>query len=335
MPTIRINITQQQLQSLHAGGDIIISLGGDAQPAAAPDTDLSFFTLISQQTDRLRQAGSLRTAETYRAALCQLRRFWQAASDDDLPLAAVTPELMEQYQRFLRSRDLTMNTVSFYMRKLKAVYYRAVQKGLTVDRQPFSRVYTGIAKTAKRSLTLSQLKALKQLNLSDHRLLFARDMFLFSFYTRGMAFVDMAYLQKKDICNGVLTYRRHKTGQQLCISWERYMQDIINRHPATATGYLLPIIRRNNGKERNQYRHLQSEINRHLKTVARMAGIDEKLTMYCARHSWATIARDIQVPMNVISCAMGHTTERTTEIYLRSVNISNVDKANRRIIAML
>ena len=332
MPTIRINITQQQLQSLHTNGEIIISFSGDNAQGLMADSNHSFFGLINQQIERLRRAGSVRTAETYKSALRQLQRFW---TDGDLPLSAVTPDLMEQYQHFLRGRDLTMNTVSFYMRRLRAVYYRAVSSGLTTDCRPFSRVYTGVAKTAKRALSIDDMSRIKQLQIDNPQLMLARDMFLFSFYTRGMAFVDMAYLQKSDLKDGILSYRRHKTGQSLTIRWEPCMQDIVDRHPSVTSQYLLPLISNNKDKQRSQYRYRQSLINHYLKEVGRLAGLTTNLTMYCARHSWATIARDQLVPMNVISLAMGHTNARTTEIYLRSVDISQVDRANEQIIGLL
>ena len=113
------------------------------------------------------------------------------------------------------------------------------------------------------------------------------------------------------------------------------MQEIINRHPSTTSQYLLPIINSNKDKQRSQYRYRQSLINHYLKEVGRLAGLTTNLTMYCARHSWATIARDQQVPVSVISLAMGHTNARTTEIYLRSVDISHVDRANEQIIGLL
>lgn len=113
------------------------------------------------------------------------------------------------------------------MRILKAVYNRAVENGLT-GQNLFKSVYTGVEKTLKRAIHLNDIRRIKRLDLSlKPHLDFARDMFLFYFYTRGMSFVDMAYLKKGDIANGILTYRRKKTGQQLFIRWEKCMQEII------------------------------------------------------------------------------------------------------------
>lgn len=98
-------------------------------------------------------------------------------------------------------------------------------------------------------------------------------MFIFSFCTRGMSFVDMAYLKKKDLRNGYLTYRRKKTGQLLIIEWTRQMQDILDKYEPNKTKYLLPIIMREDGKERQQYLNQMMRINRHLKEIAGLANL--------------------------------------------------------------
>ena len=117
------------------------------------------------------------------------------------------------------------------MRNLRAVYNQAVEKDLVKQCNPFRHVYTGIAKTLKRALPLKTLQQIKNLNLENTPSLeFARDMFLFSFYTRGMSFIDMAFLKTDDIKYGTLYYRRHKTGQMLQIKWERCMQEIVDKY---------------------------------------------------------------------------------------------------------
>lgn len=335
MPTIRIHITNEELAKLYADGEIVITFGDHTQPLRSPNAQactIGFFEYIRQWVTQQEQTGNLRTAETYRSALNQFYRFRQG---EDLPLPDITPVVMEQFQSYLRSQQLTMNTVSFLMRILRSIYHKGVKQGLAVDCQPFRSVYTGNAQTQKRALSCDAIQRIKALRLNSLPLAFARDMFMLSFYLRGMAFVDMAYLKRSDMHDGHITYKRHKTGQMLTIRWEQQMQDIIDRYPNTQTDYLLPIICKQNGKERNQYRNHQTRINYGLKEIARLTGININLTMYCARHSWATIARDMQVPMNVISRAMGHINEHTTEIYIRSVDTDTVDSVNERIMQMI
>ena len=138
------------------------------------------------------------------------------------------------------------------MRNLRAIYNRAVSEGLVVQRNPFKHVYTGIDKTKKRAVSLSVIRRIRDLDLNKKSLIFARDIFMFSFYTRGMSFVDMAFLKKKDLQNGILTYRRKKTGQQLFIKWEKPMQELIDKYNTSETSYLLPIIQNNGVDEWHQ-----------------------------------------------------------------------------------
>lgn len=336
MANIIIHLTRENIQDLILNRDIEVGpINNDADlsiSVPAGIQDISFFTLFDEQIEKLKKDGNLRTAETYAAALNKLRSFRE---EKYLMPSEITPELMESFQNWLKNHHLSMNTISFHMRKLRAVYNKAVEQGLTADLHPFRHVYTGIAKTSKRAINISDLKRIKELQLDDPMLEYARDMFLFSFYTRGMAFVDMAYLRKSDVDGGLLTYRRKKTGQQLTIRWEQSMMEIAQRYPSKSGYYLLPIIHTHNGKERNQYRHVQTLINESLKTVGEMAKINHKLTMYVTRHSWASIARKMGVQLNVISHGMGHSNEKTTEIYLKSVDMTIVDEANRNIMQQL
>ena len=164
---------------------------------------------------------------------------------------------------------------------------------------------------------------------------FARDMFLFSFYTRGMSLVDMAYLRKKDLTNGILSYRRRKTGQQLFIKWEKPMQEIADKYDTKNSLYLLPIIKHSSIEERTQYIYAGHNINRNLKIIGRELGLSIPLTMYVARHAWASIAKSKNVPLSVISEGMGHDSEATTRIYLASLDNMAIDKANSLILKSL
>ncbi len=293
----------------------------------------SLFNFMQGVIAQLQQMGKQRTSETYR---CTLKSFMQFREDKDVLLVDIDSDLMMMYEAYLHNRGLTKNSTSFYMRILRAVYNRAVEKDLTTNRNPFKHVYTGIDKTIKRAIPLKAIKQIKNLDLSlQPSLDFARDMFLFSFYTRGMSFIDMAYLKKKDLANGILSYRRRKTGQQLFIRWEKCMQEIVEKYENSASEYLLPIIKPNNGKERTQYQNAMYLINRKLKEIGKMIGVQLPLTTYVARHSWASVAKNKNVPISVISEGMGHDSEMTTQIYLASLDTTVVDKANSMILNSL
>lgn len=290
----------------------------------------SVFNFIRRQIHHKEQIGKVRSSETYRSMLNSFTCFRKGV---DLTFDMMDGMLMELYEAWMRKCGLTRNSTSFYMRILRTNYKLAVEKGLTPDRHPFRNVYCGIDKTVKRSLPFSEIKKISALDLSRKPSMdFARDMFMFSFCTRGMSFIDMAYLKKADLNNGCLAYRRKKTGQLMMIEWTKQMQDIIDKYKSDGTSYLLPIITSEDGSERRQYQNQMRKINRLLKDIANRAGLPLSLSMYYARHSWATIARGRDVPLAVISEGLGHDSETTTQIYLDSIKSSEVDKVNRMIL---
>ena len=294
--------------------------------------EVSLFSFWHNVIAQLKQLGKIRTSETYTATLNSFMAFRE---EQDVPLDGISSDMMLLYEAHLKARGVRMNTISFYMRIFRAVYNRAVEKGLTPQNAPFRHVYTGVDKTMKRAIPIKAIKEMKELDLAMNSALdFARDMFLFSFYTRGMSFVDMAYLKKTDIRHGILTYRRRKTGQELSIKWEKCMEDIIAEYPENKTDFLLPIIKEE-GNDRRQYDNALHLVNYRLKELSTMLKLQRPLTMYVARHSWASAAKAKNVPLSVISEGMGHDSEATTQIYLASLETSVVDKANKMILGLL
>lgn len=306
--------------------DIVVRFRGGRQ-------EQSFNDYICQQIARLKRLGKIRTSETYMAAL---RSFSGFMNDKAVLFDQLNADLIAEYEAYLKGRGNSPNTVSFYMRILKAVYNRAVEDGLTEQRYPFKSVYTGVEKTMKRALSLNDIRRIKGVDLSlKPSLDYACDMFLFCFYTRGMSFIDMAYLRKKDLQNGTLSYRRRKTGQQLFIKWEKCMQDILDKYPINETEYLLPIITKQDKDYRKQYANKLHHVNYLLKKIGKLLNLPIPLTMYVGRHSWASIAKSRNVPVSVISEGMGHDSENTTQIYLASLDTTVVDKANKKILDLL
>lgn len=294
--------------------------------------EVSLCSFMHKVIAQLKQLGKERTSETYTAALKSFMRF---RNEQDIPLDGISSDLIQMYEAWLRAREVRMNTISFYMRILRAVYNRAVEKGLVEQKEPFRHVYTGIEKTRKRAISLKEVKKLKNLDLSRKPSLeFARDIFLFSFYTRGMSFIDIAYLRKSDLSNGILTYHRRKTGQLLTIRWENCMKEIVDKYEDKNSKYLLPLLC-SYGDSRKQYKNALRLVNYHLKTISKMLNIQDPITMYVARHSWASAAKQYKVPLSIISQGMGHDSEVTTQIYLASLDTSVIDKANKMILNSL
>ncbi len=297
-------------------------------------TKVTFMAFMHEQIALLYAANRLGTARNYERAL---RSFDTFLKGKDIPLQKVTEKLIEQYNAYLIGRGIVRNSISFYMRILRAVYNKAVWQRLVIDMHPFEGVYTGIDKTRKRAVTESLIVQLSRLELSHQpRLAFARDLFIFSYCMRGMAFVDIAYLQSANIQGDSIDYTRRKTGQLLSVRIEKTAWRIINQYSSEKRKYIFPIIV--SEEPQQAYREYQMALNNYNRTLKQLATLLPSpcvLTSYTARHSWATAARKHNIPISVISAGLGHTSEQTTQIYLASLENAVIDDANRMIIAGL
>lgn len=297
--------------------------------------EYSLFTYMESVIFRKKQLGKVGTVANYRSALNSFKKF---RNGEDIMLNSVSSALMEEYQAWQHDNGNCPNTISFYMRILRATYNRAIEEDIIEDRKPFRRVYTGVDKTVKRALSLKIIRKIKSADLTLYpELDLARDMFMLSFYFRGMSFVDMAYLRKIDLKDGGLTYRRRKTNQVLTIGWTKEMQQILDKYPENKSEFLLPIITKTGINVRSAYRNAGYKLNKALKRIGLIVGAEDyqSWSFYRARHSWASIAKAKGVALSIISEGMGHDNEKTTQIYLSTLETSVVDRANDYIISLI
>ncbi len=277
-----------------------------------------------------------RTARGYVSTLDAIIRF---TKNTNLTFEQLTPRIIKQFENDMRIKGKTLNTISFYMRNLRAIYNKAIKDGVAQPKliNPFEQVYTGVQVTKKRALTKEQMKKIVECQPREKELLFAQSLFLFSFYLRGMAFVDMAFLKKTDLRDGVISYKRKKTSQLLEIKVTPAVQQILDRYKEETrnSSYLLPIILPGYGPDRLQYESALRVQNKRLKEFAKRCGIKSNLSTHVARHSWATLAKEANLPLPVISEGLGHSSQKTTAIYLASFDRSVLDYANEEVMQML
>ena len=300
----------------------------------SPECHVLVLDFMQNQIRLLRNANRLGTALNYEKTM---KNFAEFLGGVNLPFSAMTEQLIADYNAFLVQRGMVRNSISFYMRIMRAVYNKAVRQKLVEQSHPFTEVYTGIDRTRKRAVSESVISQLYKLKLPEGTpLSLARDIFIFSYCTRGMAFVDIAYLKKENIQNGVICYARRKTGQLLSVRIEPSIQRIIDRYSSALSPYVFPILTSTETKEAyEEYLVAINNHNRLLRRLSKMLPAGCKLTSYTSRHSWATAARNHNVPISVISAGMGHTSEQTTQIYLTMLENSVIDNANQGLIRSL
>ena len=293
--------------------------------------DYSITDFFTQQIQKLKNDNRRGTARNYSKTLKSLKAFMK---NTDSTFNIVTEQFVESYNTFLIQRGVVRNTISFYMRIFRSVYNKAVTQKIIEQTFPFKNVYTGVDRTRKRAVTETVISQLLSIDLKKSKALqFARDLFIFSFYARGMAFVDIVYLKKSNIQNGYITYVRHKTGQELTIRIETRLQNIINQYEKKDSPYLFPILNtEDENKAYSQYEIALNYYNRQLKRLSKLLEPNINLSSYTPRHTWATTARNKNVPLSIISAGMGHSSEKTTLIYLTKIDNSIIDEVNKAII---
>ena len=318
------------------------------------------------EAERMKQLNRLGTARNYACAARRFGDYLNTLGKHDTAFSRLKPQMVRGFEDWLKKEGVGHNTSSAYLRCLHAVFMRAVAEkqwagehgsGMGIaSGDPFVGTYRGVAKTTKRAVTPEDMRTIAGLDVESallrhyqddgkktdgalfrqkaDKLTFARDLFLFCFCARGMTFVDVAYLRKSDIRSGLITYCRRKTGQRLMVKVEADMQTIIDRYPS-ATAYQFPILTDGNDQTATYKSYLSAAAyyNQALKELGELLGL--KLTSYVSRHSWATIAHQNDVPMAIISQAMGHDSERTTEIYLKSLSSTRIDQANHTLLQSL
>lgn len=296
--------------------------------------DESLLDYIQHHTQLLFTNHRNGTANKYRSLQRSLSTFLAGKT---ISFHNLDKSIVLRYKEFLLTRKLCRNTTSFYMRLLRTILRKAYHENkLAYDPSDwFHCVYTGYDRTKKRAIAITLLRRIANLNLSDKpKPALARDVYIFSFYARGMAFVDIANLKKNDISGRYIRYHRKKTGQLIKIELLDKMQQIINRYSCPDSEFIFPFLT-NGGDHYKQYRSAITSYNRMLKQIGSMTQAPDPLTSYTARHTWATIARDHNVPLKIISECLGHNSEQTTRIYLASIQSSEIDSASRKIISLI
>lgn len=292
---------------------------------------------IQHLSSRLRRDARFAASDSYRTVLHSLTSFRRVPS---IRFTDVTPVFLKEYEQYLFINDCCRNTVSLYMRLLRSICRQAAVEGyMSYSGELFAQVFTGYDPCGKRAVSAEIIIQLLDLELPvDSGVAFARDLFLLSFYLRGIPFIDLAHLRKSDIRDGVLYYRRSKTKQPLAVTLESWAVDIIDRYKKQfpESPYLLPIIKPSDTND--DYKQYQSALrlyNKRLHRISFLLGLKKKLTSYVARHSWATLAYHEGIAVSEISAGLSHTSEQVTYAYLESFNADALAGVNLQVVALV
>ena len=299
---------------------------------------LNVLTFMKEVADGLQMGGNFGTAHVYRSSLNAIIAY---CGGEDFTFNEITPEWLKGFEIHLRKRKCSWNTVSTYMRILRAVYNRAVDNN-EAEYIPrlFRYVYTGTRAEHQRALETGDVKKifaglilLSGVNPAMQR---ARHFFILMFLMRGIPFVDLAYLRKSDLHGNVITYRRRKTGRPLSVTLTNEAMRIVRMYmnQNVHSPYLFSFLRSPVGtmEAYREYQLALRSFNRQLLILGEFLGIPNRLSSYTARHTWATTAYYCEVHPGIISQAMGHSSITVTETYLKPFQNKKIDEANKLII---
>ena len=282
----------------------------------------------------LKEEGKMGTGNAYQSTLNCLTRF--LGKNRHFCFSDITVKWLNNFISWLRKSGLKNNTINFYLRILRSVYNRASNEEISGINplSPFRKITLGSVKTVKRAIGGDSINQIVNAKVQyNHQLELSRDLFLFSFYSRGMSFVDMAFLKYSNISNDAICYFRSKTKQLIRVGIVEPLQKLINKY-YNQGDYVLPILSSGGKSLYKQYRSALKRYNNNLKRLSTLLNLETRLTSYVARHSWATLAKKSGIPVSIISEGLGHSTEKITYTYLAAFDFSVIDSANEKMAGL-
>lgn len=301
---------------------------------------VSLTSFWEMKIEELKAEGRFSTAYIYEYGLRALTEF---VGGGEIFFGAVSRVWLRKFQAYLEEKQRKYNTISTYLRVLRAVYNRAVDERLIEgEYRLFSGLKMGVASEKKLAVNAGQMGRLMDMDAGMRRRLpaevrRAQDLLSLMVLLQGMPFTDLAHLHKGDLEGDVLTCRRQKTGTELCVTVVPEAMALLNRYRSRSkkSPYLLRILNwRLKGEAAfEDYREKLGELNLQLSRLPELCGVKGlHISSYTARHTWATLAKFCGVPEEVISEALGHSSLEVTRTYLKSFEKKELSRANKMII---
>lgn len=284
-------------------------------------TDASQALFSTQAESFLSLKTNKRTREIYKVTLGHIKDFcnYETLRCDD-----ITTAWLHSFDSYLIKPCPAVNTRAIHLRNVRAIINHAIDNEV-LSTYAFRRFQIKTEDTEKRSLTLEQMKTLLHAQTTDTQRKYL-DCFFLVFYLIGINMVDLSRLVKVE--NGRVKYRRAKTGTLYSIKVEPEALTIIKRYAGAR--HLLRFFDTN-----TDYRNFVKKLNTNISKVAKANGINHNISVYWARHTWATLAAELEIPRDTISEALGHKYgSKVTAVYV-DFDKKKVDEANRRVIDYL
>ena len=295
-----------------------------------------FFAYADKIIDEFQRREKLHTYKRYKSIIKKFRAY----AGESLPFDKMTPRLFREYETHLiEHHGNNTNTIAANFNGIRSILYRAIREGmLPQSENPFFQFKVKEGKTSRQKLTLEEVQRIEGLDLQKDTLLWhVRNYFFFSFYCAGIRFGDLARLTWDQIKNkkgeSRLVYAMSKTEKQKSIKLLPQALSILAHYDSQnyqkQAKYIFPILEGYDistaEKELNAISNQNALINKYLKKIADKAEVDCKLSFHVSRHSFADVARQKGMSIYNISKALGHSSIKVTENYLRGFDADSLD----------
>ncbi len=351
-------LSEQKLESMSVGEIKAVITGEDAKCN-------QFFAYCDNLIAELKGAGRIGTAGTHKTLRNSVYGFHMRNKKANIPLQGgqlngrkkhplenkdhlimvdfllikITTRWLHEYETWYLGKGNGINGLGVNLRTLRSLINKARGRGdISKTHNPFEDYTIKKEQTKKRAIRESSIQLLQNASPQTEMEQRSKDYFLMSYYLMGANFIDLMYLRKSNINNGRIVYRRQKTRKLYNIKIRPELHELLEKYlsgkETDTDPYILNIVKESIAPN-TVYNMIKNERKRYNKAIKRLAhalGIEKEITSYVARHSYATIAKYKGMPTAIISDALGHNNESTTQIYLNSFEHDVLDAWNDKVI---
>lgn len=288
---------------------------------AKTGNEADFYEYIQKYIKQKRKKGKTNYADSLLYTINVLKKFTKRES---LLFSEINYSFLKKFEEYLSDNNKKVNSIAVYMRNIRLIFNKAINDDIIdMNIYPFRKYKIKVEKTSKRNIGVTEFAKIRNLQLTDPLEIVSRDIFMLSFYLIGMNLIDIFHI--KNTNTERIDYKRAKTTRNYSIKVHPEAKIILKKYSDEEKGGLIF------KSLYSDYRNFTKVINKKLKTVADKIGIDEPITTYYSRHSWATIASDLDIPRDIIRQGLGHGLNTVTDIYI-DFDLKKVDEANKKII---
>ncbi|WP_350292629.1 site-specific integrase [uncultured Croceitalea sp.] len=285
--------------------------------------------------NRKRSADKPGTARWYETGVLAAEKFNKG---ETVKLYDITVSFLRNIEAFYLGKGNSKTTIGIHLRAIRAIYNSAIEEDQFVPlKNPFETYKTPTAgRSKKRSRTKEDINNIRNLEYPKESILWhAKNYTMVMFYCRGMNFIDLVQVKVEHITQTHLYYGRSKSDKPLAIKIVPELREILDYYLVgkQQKEYLFPTNYDGSTEHYQKYKSQRRRMNERLKIIAKDAGIEGTFTTYYIRHTWATIAKYMGISTELISEALGHSSLKTTQVYLRDFDNEVLDEVNAMVVS--